>query len=83
MTQKYPCPFTYADGRKCKGHVTHFKAYGPVRNGELSEVRKVRLWCSERYDHQGAVRSWASKERMEFYPDQLPAYLRPLLERSV
>jgi hypothetical protein len=54
MTQKYSCPYTYADGRKCQGHVVESKAYGPRQGNDLLEVRKVRLWCSERDDHQGA-----------------------------
>lgn len=82
MKEKYPCPFTYADGRECQGHIVGFRAYGPRQGNEVLEVKKVRLWCSERYDHQGAVNSWAGKERMEFYPNQLPDYLKPLLDRS-
>jgi hypothetical protein len=81
MTENFPCPFIYANGRKCRGHITGFRVYGPRRGDELLEVRKVRLWCSERDDHQGAVRSWAGRERMEFYPDRLPDYLRkPIFE---
>jgi hypothetical protein len=38
---------------------------------EEHNIRKIRLWCSEKDDHAGAVSSFAAKNRMEFYPDQL------------
>ncbi len=62
-----PCPFVYSTGRKCTGTIYRARAYGDGRN-----VRKYRLWCSERDDHAGAVSSFEGKDRMEFYPDQLP-----------
>jgi hypothetical protein len=70
-----PCPFVYADGRKCSGHVYRARAYGPKRGNWIvarEDVRKYRMWCSEKDDHAGAVSSLATKHRMEFYPDQLP-----------
>lgn len=36
-------------------------------------IKQYRLWCSEKDDHAGAVSDFFAKERMEFYPDQLPA----------
>jgi hypothetical protein len=68
------CPFVYANGRCCTGHITRARAYGRHdRWGCVDEhdIRKVRLWCSLRWDHVGAVSTFASKERMEFYPDEL------------
>src|ERR1700722_19452791 len=62
-----PCPFVYASGRRCTGHVYRARAYGPSRE----HVRKYRLWCSEKDDHAGAVSDPVSKSRMEFYPDEL------------
>ena len=68
------CPFVYASGRRCTGQITRARAYGRHdRWGRVEEydIRKVRLWCSLRWDHAGAVSTFASKERMEFYPDEL------------
>jgi hypothetical protein len=68
------CPFTYADGHRCGGSVTRVRAYGRHDRFDrvaVRDVRKFRLWCSEKDDHAGAVSDFVSKERMEFYPDQL------------
>lgn len=69
-----PCPFVYADGRRCCGAVYRARAYGPTRGDFFvarQNVRKYRLWCSEKEDHAGAVPSTEGKYRMEFYPDQV------------
>ncbi len=68
----------YADGRQCSGHIYRAKAYGPKRRNwfiDRHDVRKYRLWCSEKDDHAGWVSCRETKDRMEFYPDQLPAGL--------
>jgi hypothetical protein len=68
------CPFVYANGRHCSGEIYRARAYGRHdRYGIVEEhnIRKIRLWCSEKDDHSGAVSSYESKQRMEFYPDQL------------
>ena len=73
--QIVPCPFTYAHGRNCTGIVRLARAYGPTRGKhyvDRGDVRRYRLWCSEKDDHSGAVSSAESKVRMEFYPDELP-----------
>lgn len=77
-----PCPFVYADGRACAGTIFRAVAYGPRNKLDIVErhrVRKYRLHCSEKGDHAGAVPSWEGKQRMEFYPDQLPGGLENLL----
>src|SRR3954469_8660965 len=69
-----PCPFIYADGHRCAGVVCQVRAYGPARDHgyiRRDDVRKFRLWCSDGWDHAGAVSGFASKQRMEFYPDDL------------
>ncbi len=74
-----PCPFVYANGRKCCGVVRQARAYGPTRGKHYvnrADVRKYRLWCSDKDDHAGAVSDHTSKERMEFYPDELPPGVR-------
>jgi hypothetical protein len=68
-TAALECPFVYANGKKCPGHVVNWRLYG---GASFETTRKVRLWCSEKDAHAGSVRSWAGKERMEFYPDKLP-----------
>jgi hypothetical protein len=67
------CPFTYANGRHCNGEIRQARAYGRNNHGLVEEanIKKIRLWCSEKDDHAGAISSFASKERMEFYPDEL------------
>ncbi len=67
------CPFIYASGRQCCGTIKEARAYGPSRNGIIDEadVRKIRLWCSDKWDHAGSVPSQETKNRMEFYPDDL------------
>jgi hypothetical protein len=70
-----PCPFVYANGRKCTGFVRRARAYGPTRGNRYVErdyVRKYRLWCTEKDNHAGILSNPASKGRMEFYPDELP-----------
>jgi hypothetical protein len=68
------CLFRYSSGRECDGTIIRAKAYGPHLSGpeDRHKVRKYRLWCSKHGDHCGAVSSYVSKDRMEFYPDQLP-----------
>ncbi len=69
-----PCPFTYAKGHRCPGIIYRAVGYGPKRGRNFAareDVRKYRLWCSEKDDHAGAVPTISGKLRMEFYPDQL------------
>ena len=67
------CPFVYSDGHRCGGQVYQARAYGKHHYGAVEEqhIKKIRLWCSEKGDHAGAISSRWGKERMEFYPDQL------------
>ena len=67
------CPFVYANGRCCTGDVRQVRAYGKNRHGWVDEqdIRKFRLWCSEKNDHAGAISDSGAKERMEFYPNEL------------
>jgi hypothetical protein len=67
------CPFVYANGRRCSGEIWQARAYGRNRYGVVAanDIRKIRLWCSEKGDHAGVVSSFEGKERMEFYPDAL------------
>ena len=83
MAQKQcQCPFTYSNGKTCDGIIQQAHAYGRSHGGNpilREDVHKYRLWCSKGWDHAGTVASRASKERMEFYPDQLPPGLEGAL----
>jgi hypothetical protein len=79
-----PCPFVYANGRKCSGVVYRARAYGPEYGAGYvarENVRKYRLWCSEKDDHAGAVSS-VGKDRMEFYPRDLAPGVEDALWRD-
>lgn len=67
------CPFVYANGRRCSGEIWQARGYGKGRYGvvEKHNIRKIRLWCSEKGDHAGAISSLEGKNRMGFYPDEL------------
>jgi hypothetical protein len=67
------CPYTYANGRQCTGTIWQARAYGKHNYGivDAENIKKIRLWCSEKGDHAGAVSSFATKDRMEFYPNEL------------
>ena len=68
------CPFVYANGHRCTGEVYRARAYGKhdrFHRVAVQDIRKFRLWCSEKEDHGGAVPSITAKERMEYYSDDL------------
>ena len=69
------CPFVYMNGKKSSGYIYRARAYGHSRGATYparGEVRKYRLWCSEKDDHGGVRSGSHGKLRMTFYPDQLP-----------
>jgi hypothetical protein len=78
------CPFVYSNDKQCCGTIVRGKAFGRTmtRYGEKIPPKKYRIWCSEKWDHTGAVGSWDAKERMEFYPDQLPKGMAEALEAA-
>lgn len=76
-----PCPFVYANGRRCTGYVTRIEAY----RADLSWDRQpdgswrfewgrprshFHLFCSEKGNHAGTQRR--DDPRLKFYLDQLP-----------
>ena len=77
---KIACPFVYASGKHCTGHIYRAVAYGRRRDGS---VKKWRLHCSEKGDHAGVASDLVSKERMEFYPDDLPVDEQALLTAGI
>ena len=66
------CPFVYANAKRCPGGIHRIKAYGVRGRGRQREVRKYRVWCTLKGDHAGILSSHEGKQRMEFYPDELP-----------
>jgi hypothetical protein len=85
QTQTIHCPFVYANGKRCSGVIYRARAYGPTRGQnyvDRADVRKYRLWRSDKDDHAGAVSGRLTKERMEFYPDKLPPNVEERLWQS-
>ena len=83
-----PCPFTYANGKRCDGHVIRVEAYKADLDWELGDDGRWRfswgaprshfhLFCSERGNHAGMRRS--DDSRMKFYGDELPEELRAVI----
>jgi hypothetical protein len=80
-----PCPFVYANGKQCPGHVTSVEAY----KADLSWQRQedgawkfewgaprshYHLFCSAKGNHAGYSRP--DSDQMKLYFDQLPDGLR-------
>ena len=85
---KIPCPFVYANGKKCPGHVVRVEVYkadvewSPDANGRwrisrLEPRSHYHLFCSKRDNHAGMQRS--DDERMKFYRNELPEALREVI----
>jgi hypothetical protein len=83
-----PCPFIYANGKTCGGHVVKVEAY----KADLSWRRQedgtwtfdwdrprshYHLTCSLKGNHAGYDRP--DDPRMKFYGDQLPDDLRAVI----
>lgn len=77
--KQIPCPFVYANGRACGGFIRRARLYG---GRGFHNVRKIRLWCSEKDNHAGAINSFEGKRRMEFYPDQLSEEILEAIENG-
>jgi hypothetical protein len=81
MTKEVACPFIYANGRKCPGHIIRVEAYKaditwtPGEDGKwrpsVGEPRShYHLFCSEKGNHVGA--RGEDHPRMKCYLGQLP-----------
>lgn len=85
-----PCPFVYADGRPCKGHVVRIEVYKADlvwdvgQEGTWSFDFRPRshyhLFCSEKGNHAGFRRSDSSA--LKFWYDQLPAPIQALIQAT-
>jgi hypothetical protein len=81
MATEIACPFVYANGRKCTGHITHVEAYKcdvswkPDADGNWSpsvgEPRShYHLFCSEKGNYAGSSRP--DSDQMKRYRGKLP-----------
>ena len=86
---KVKCPFVYANGEHCTGHVISVEAFKadlewtPDSDGRWKlSVNLPRthfhLYCSEKNNHAGAY----GPDRLKFWFDDLPAELRESLQWS-
>lgn len=83
-----PCPFVYANGKRCVGHITRVEIYksdlswAPTDDCRWElQIRRARshfhLFCSEKGNHAGTLRR--DDARLKLYWDQLPEALRQKL----
>jgi hypothetical protein len=81
-TIEIPCPFVYANGKKCPGHITRVEAYKadvtwtPDADGKwkprVGEPRShYHLFCSEKGNHAGT----RGQDRLKCYLSALPMRL--------
>jgi hypothetical protein len=80
MSHQIPCPFVYANGRPCQGHINRIGAYGATVHwtqrptGEWlftwEERSHYHLFCSQKGGHAGMGRP--DDPRMKYYGNQSP-----------
>jgi hypothetical protein len=84
---KIPCPYVYAKGKRCTGHIVGIEAY----RADLSRSLEGDKWmfsaghprshyhlvCSEKGNHAGSVR--IDSDQMKFWLDKLPEALRKVI----
>ena len=80
------CPYVYADGKACGGHVVRIEAYKADLEWDYADGgwrfasfprSHYHLYCSEKGDHVGHKRR--ADDRMKFFLDQLPDNLRAVI----
>ena len=84
-----PCPFVYANGRRCQGHVKRVEAYKAdlaweaEADGSWSFSARPRshfhVFCSLKDNHAGFRRD---ADDLKFYYDQLPDELQRIVEST-
>jgi len=84
---KIPCPFVYAKGKQCTGHIVGIEAYKAdigwtLRDGEwkfsCGDPRShYHLTCSLKGNHAGYKGS--DSEQLKFYLQDLPEALREVI----
>ena len=89
-TASIPCPFVYANGRSCTGHVIRIEAYKADLSWNIDAEGRAafdfqtrshyHLFCSEKGNHAGIRRQ--DPATMKFWFDQLPERVQKIIERS-
>jgi hypothetical protein len=85
---RIPCPFVYADGRRCGGHIVRIEAFradllwAVDGNGrwrfDFRPRSHYHLSCSEKGNHAGFRRQ--DPRAMKFWYDHLPEEVRRVIE---
>jgi hypothetical protein len=85
-----PCPYAYAKGRKCKGHIIRIEAYKADLSWELKDGKWVfgygkprshyHVFCSEKNNHARCGRP--DDDHMNFYLQDLAKELLQALSSS-
>ena len=85
-----PCPFVYANGRACPGHVVRIELYKADLTWDADAASRWRfgfrqrshyhLFCSEKGNHAGVRRR--DPTAMKFWLDQLPGPIRRIIEQT-
>jgi len=86
-----PCPFVYANNKRCSGRITRVEAYRGDLAWALNQNGRwefgwgpprshFHLFCSLKEDHSGFKRP--ADYRMKCYFDELPEALRKIINRG-
>ncbi len=89
MNQPEPCPFVYASGKKCSGHIVRIAAFKADMSWSRSDdgqwslsVGEPRshyhLYCSEKNNHAGFGRD----DALKFYYRDLPPTLQKVIAEA-
>ena len=88
LGDKLPCPYVYANGKKCTGHVVRVACYKAEVRWKHETERgwtfgwqprsHYHLFCSEKNDHTGPQRQ--DDSRMKFHYEELPYNVRRLID---
>jgi hypothetical protein len=91
VTERIPCPFTYANGKACPGHIVSVEAYKADVAWSMNDdgtwqvaIGRPRshyhLFCSKKGNHAGYKRQ--DDSRLKFYFNQLPEELRQAMTKA-
>ena len=85
-----PCPFVYANGRCCTGHVVRIEAYKAdiawtvdaegLWSFDCRPRSHYHVFCSEKGNHAGFRRQ--DPAALKFWFDTLPTPIRQILEQT-
>ena len=86
-----PCPFVYANGKRCTGHIVRVEAYKADLSWGLRDDGRwgfsfgpprshYHLFCSEKGNHAGMKRE--DDSGMKFYYDQLPDEVQAIIDAT-